>query len=99
MQIFCYICMMSSKLIYGIPINIPKKPSKRFILGYNKSKKKQKWERTELPDNWEILPESKKAKFISQEYTRREEGVWFMNNGVATYITGTHRYRVSRLLG
>ena len=56
--------MMSSKLIYGIPINIPKKPSKRFILGSNKSKKKQKWERTELPDNWSILPESKRAKFI-----------------------------------
>ena len=59
---------MSSKVIYGIPISIPKKPSKRFILGSDKSKKKQKWERTELPDNWDILPESKRAKFIEQEF-------------------------------
>ena len=83
---------MSSKEIYGIPVNIPKKPSKRFILGSNKPKKKQKWERTELPDNWEILPESKRARFIEQEFKRRVEGVWFMNNGVATYLTGLHYY-------
>jgi hypothetical protein len=30
---------MSSKEIYGIPVNIPKKPSKRFILGSNKNGK------------------------------------------------------------
>ena len=34
----------------------------------------------------------KKSKFIEQEYKRRVEGVWFMNNGVATYLTGLHYY-------
>ena len=28
--------------------------------------------------------------YIEQEFDRREEGFWFMNNGVPTYITGTH---------
>ena len=83
---------MLSKEIYGIPINIPKKPKKRFILGSSKPKKKQKWGRTELPDNWNILPEPKRAKFIQQEFNRRVDGVWFMNKGVATYISGVHYY-------
>jgi hypothetical protein len=28
--------------------------------------------------------------YIEQEFDYREEGVWFMNNGIPTYITGSH---------
>ena len=62
--------------ISGLKISIPKKPSKG-ILGYRKSKKNQKWERTPLPENWDILDNKSKSKFIEQEFKRREEGVWF----------------------
>ncbi|MEK9780943.1 MAG: hypothetical protein VW418_05915, partial [Gammaproteobacteria bacterium] len=43
--------------------------------------------------DWESYPESFKAKwytYIDKEFTRREEGYWFNNRSVATYITGTH---------
>lgn len=29
-------------------------------------------------------------EYIDQEFNRRENGHWFMNNGTPTYITGTH---------
>ena len=32
------------------------------------------------------------ASFIQQEFNRRKNGVWFMNNGEPTYITGEHYY-------
>jgi hypothetical protein len=28
--------------------------------------------------------------YIEQEFDCREQGFWFMNNGVKTYITGSH---------
>jgi len=28
--------------------------------------------------------------YIEKEFDRREKGMWFMNNGIPTYITGTH---------
>jgi len=43
--------------------------------------------------DWESYPESFKSEwyaYIDREFTRREEGHWFNNRGVATYITGTH---------
>ena len=30
------------------------------------------------------------VNYIEQEFDRREEGFWFNNNNVPTYITGTH---------
>ena len=43
--------------------------------------------------DWQPYPEDFKSQwepYIDQEFTRREEGYWFMNNGKPTYITGTH---------
>ena len=43
--------------------------------------------------DWESYPESFKSEwyaYIDREFNRREEGHWFNNRGVATYITGTH---------
>jgi len=60
------------------------------------------WERAELPNelkkiktifDWENYPIDFKEKwydYIDKEFTRREQGFWFNNKGLDTYITGTH---------
>jgi len=60
------------------------------------------WEKTELPKvlsriktvfDWKEYPEDFKEKwfeYIDEEFRRREEGFWFYNKDVPTYITGTH---------
>lgn len=43
--------------------------------------------------DWESYPETFKSKwydYIDKEFTKREEGHWFNNKNVPTYITGTH---------
>ena len=43
--------------------------------------------------DWESYPESFKNKwyaYIDREFTRREEGYWFINKGLSTFITGSH---------
>ena len=86
--------------INGLRIALPKPPAKI----YHKSKNKidQYWEATELPKElkriqsifqWHETPAVFKNKwidYIETEFDRREEGFWFMNNGIPTYITGTH---------
>ena len=61
-----------------------------------------KWEYTEYPKilkkiksvfDWEQYPLDFKEKwydYIDNEFVRREEGFWFYNKNVATYLTGTH---------
>ena len=43
--------------------------------------------------DWESYPESFKNKwyaYIDREFTRREEGYWFINKNIPTFITGSH---------
>jgi len=61
-----------------------------------------KWNQFEYPKalsrikstfDWRQYPQDFKEKwydYIDQEFTRREEGFWFYNKDLATYITGTH---------
>jgi len=68
----------------------------------NLKKGNNKWEVTEYPKelkniktifDWKNLPEEFKAKwegYIDEEFNRRENGYWFYNKGIPTYITGTH---------
>ncbi len=61
-----------------------------------------KWEHTEYPKelkkiksvfDWEEYPVDFKEKwydYIDNEFNKREQGFWFYNKSVATYITGTH---------
>ena len=65
-------------------------------------KKNDKWIAEEYPKelnqiksifDWEGYSESFKLKwypYIDAEFTKREDGHWFNNKGVPTYITGTH---------
>ena len=61
-----------------------------------------KWEYTEYPKelnkiksvfDWEEYPVDFKEEwydYIDEEFNRREQGFWFYNKGLATYITGTN---------
>ena len=61
-----------------------------------------RWKHTEYPKelskiksvfDWEEYPLDFKEKwydYIDEEFNRREQGFWFYNKGLATYITGTN---------
>ena len=80
------------------------KEEKRPIITSSSKKQNQKWIRTELPNDWAIRRRDELAKqeedkdffdgdlerFRSQEWDRRLNGVWFMNNGKPEYLTGLH---------
>jgi hypothetical protein len=86
--------------ISGLRVGLPKQPAK--ISSRSKSKTEQYWERKEYPKElskvysifqWNEMPAGFKSKwvdYIEAEFDKREEGHWFMNNGVPTYITGSH---------
>ena len=70
---------------------------------YKRSKKtnEQFWEVKKLPEelkkiqtvfDWNQYPQGFKDKwydYINQEFIKREEGYWYYNKGIPTYITGT----------
>ena len=68
----------------------------------SKEKTEQYWERQDYPKelnriksrfDWEEYPADFKEKwydYIDEEFKRREQGYWFYNNNIPTYITGTH---------
>jgi hypothetical protein len=79
--------------ICDLKVRIPKRPkNKKDILFSNKKKADQKWIRTEMPEGLYEETASKFRDFINKEFDRRANGLWFMNNGVPTYITGEHYY-------
>ena len=81
--------------IQNLKIALPKKHdvikfdnNKWTYSGYPKELKKIK-----SVFDWEEYPLDFKEKwydYIDKEFTRREEGFWFINKNVPTYITGTH---------
>ncbi len=69
-------------------INIPKDNNKWKIQKYPKELQKLK-----TIFDWKDLPNDFKNKwntYIDKEFTRREEGYWFYNKNIPTYITGSH---------
>lgn len=88
--------------ISGIDIQLPKKPGKKDILFSDKKKSDQHWNRIPIPedlakirsmDEWAEQPKEFRLRYspyIEKEFERRSKGVWFMNDGIATYITGRH---------
>ena len=82
--------------IQGLKIALPKTPKEVHKFEANK------WTRTPLPKvlskiksvfEWDKYPEDFKEKwydFIDEEFNKREQGFWFYNADVATYLTGTH---------
>jgi hypothetical protein len=86
--------------INGLKIALPKPPAK--VYKRSKSKIEQYWKATEVHKElkriqsifqWHETPPNFKTEwvdYIEEEFDKRDEGFWFMNNGVSTYITGTH---------
>lgn len=88
--------------IDGLRIALPAIPKKTLIQSKNRSSKKQMWERQELPDDLKRIKDEDEFKvmgdafihkwmpYIIEENRRRDDGHWFMNNGVPIYITADH---------
>ena len=68
----------------------------------SENKEDQYWQKADYPKelsriksrfDWEDYNTDFKEKwydYIDKEFTRREQGYWFYNKGLPTYITGTH---------
>ena len=79
---------------------LPKPP--KNIYRRDKKKEEQYWEVTPISKElnrvksifqWHSTPDAFKSKwvdYIEEEFNKREQGFWFMNNGVPAYLTGTH---------
>ena len=89
------ICPFSTKgeilVLQDLHITLPEVPEdKTTILFHDLPQDEQYWRRQEEPDN--ITPDNVELwdEYITEEYRRRREGIWFYNNGVPTYLTGNH---------
>ena len=81
--------------IQNLRIALPKTPGKV-------DKKTDRWTVEEYPKelkaiksifDWREYPENFKTKwgaYIDEQFNKRENGAWFNNKGLDTYITGTH---------
>ena len=81
--------------IQNLKIALPPAPK-------NLDKGNNKWSKSEYPKelaklktifDWKDLPNEFKNKwnaYIDTEFTKRDEGYWFYNKDVPTYITGSH---------
>ncbi len=86
--------------INGLQIGLP--PAPKEVYSRSSKKEEQYWETVPLVRDlsriksifqWHDTPDEFKSQwvdFIEEEFNRREEGHWFMNNGNPVYITGTH---------
>ncbi len=86
--------------INGLLIALPKTPD--VVYSRDKKKENQYWQSFEYPKeldkiksifHWHDMPNDFKSKwvdYIETEFDRRENGFFFMNNGVETYMTGSH---------
>ena len=82
--------------IQNLRIGLPLEPKRVHLFDKNK------WQRVEYPKelsklknifDWRAYPEEAKDQwydYIDEEFKRRDEGFWFMNNDKPTYITGSH---------
>ena len=87
--------------IYGIKYVTPHIPPKQQILYSELPVKKQKFQRVQIPASFNSIeydedgmadytPEQ--LEFIDMVQYHMQHGVWFMNCGVPTYITGLHYF-------
>jgi len=74
--------------IENLKIQLPKVPAKKHILFSKKKKEDQFWSREEMPVG--LTPKSAESftSYILEQFRKRREGVWFMNNGEAVYLPG-----------
>lgn len=79
--------------IDNLNIILPKVPkNKKKILFYNLPKEKQYWRRQPIPKGLNEDNTDDYHDYIMEEFRRRREGIWFMNNGKPVYLTGSHYF-------
>ena len=86
--------------ISGLLVALPSEPEKIYARG--KKEHEQYWQPFDYPSElqkiksifaWHDKPSEFKNRwvdYIEKEFDRREVGFWFMNDGLPTYITGSH---------
>lgn len=86
--------------ISGLRVGLPKAPKK--VYHRSKKKKDQYWEPFDVPKSisrvnsifkWKKMDNNFKSNwipYIEEEFDRRENGFWFMNNGEPTYVSGSY---------
>ena len=86
--------------IQGLRVALPSVAN--IVYKRDKKPEEQYWESFEYPKElqkiknifqWNDMPNDFKAKwtnYIDNEFDRRDEGMFFMNNGIPSYITGSH---------
>jgi hypothetical protein len=86
--------------VSGLLIALPSTPDD--VYKRDSKKENQYWKPSEYPRelsniktifNWHTMPKNFKDEwvdYIEGEFDRRDHGFFFMNNGVKTYITGSH---------
>ena len=91
------ICPFSTKgvviTLEDLNIRLPKPPKdKSKILFSELPKKDQYWRRQAVPEG--ISPDNVDLwnDYIMEEFRRRREGIWFMNNGKPVFLTGNHYF-------
>jgi len=88
--------------IYSIQNLLIALPLAEDVYKSSKKKEEQRWEVLEYPSelnkiktvyDWNDRSVAFKEKYydyINKEFVRREEGYWYYNKGIPTYITGSH---------
>ena len=82
--------------IQGLKIALPKAPKTVHANEDNKWRQIEKpkvLEKIKTIFDWRAYPEEQKEQwydYIDEEFKRRDEGFWFCNAGVSTYLTGAH---------
>ena len=86
--------------ISNLLIALPEEPDK--VHSRSRKVEDQYWEPFEYPKElakiksifqWHEMPNDFKNKwvdYIETEFDRREDGFWFINGGIPTYVTGSH---------
>jgi len=75
----------------GLKITLPEVPKKKSEILFSKLPiEEQYWKRIEIPKGLSPENEEEYSDYIEQEFKKRREGVWFMNNGKPTWVTPCH---------
>jgi len=82
-------------ILDDLKIQLPHPPRDKKKILYSKlPKKDQHWKREPMPkglvyDNADLYRD-----YILEQFRKRREGVWFMNKGVPTFLTGRYWYQL-----
>ncbi len=78
-------------ILDNLKIQLPVPPkNKKDILFSDLPIEEQYWKRLDVPKGLTPDNEDQYAEYIVEEFKRRREGVWFMNNGVPVWLCPAH---------